>query len=61
MRQSEECEGRDAGFANPVSYFRAYASTIYLAWRDVTEGLHTEDDLERLEALAHDRSWAHEN
>ena len=51
----------DAGFANPVSYFRAYASTIYLAWRDVTEGLHTEDDLERLEALAHDRSWAHEN
>jgi hypothetical protein len=48
MQQSEECEARDTGFANQVSYFRAYASTIYLAWRDVTEGWHTEDGMERL-------------
>jgi hypothetical protein len=61
MRQSEECDAGDTGFANPASYFRAYASTIYLAWRDVTEGLHTEDDMERLEALAHGTSWVHEN
>ena len=61
MRQSEECEARDTGFAKPGSYLRAHASTIYLAWRDVTEGLHTEEDMERLEALAHGTSSEYEH
>jgi hypothetical protein len=56
VRLSEECEARDTNFANPVSYFHAYAFTIFLAWRDVTEGLHTKDDMERLEALTHGAS-----
>jgi hypothetical protein len=56
MRQSEECEARDTSFANQVPYFHAYAFTIYMAWRDVTKGLHTKDDMQRLEALAHGTS-----
>jgi hypothetical protein len=54
IRQAEEWEARDTTFPNSASYFRACAFTIYLAWRDITDGLHTENDLKRLKALAHD-------
>jgi len=57
IRQAEEWEARDATFPSADSYFRACAFTIYLAWRDVTDGLHNERDLERLATLAHGPSW----
>ncbi|HUS12645.1 MAG TPA: hypothetical protein VMZ30_19400 [Pyrinomonadaceae bacterium] len=60
MREAEKWEARDPTWLSSVSYLRASAFTIYLAWRDVTEGLHTEDDLERLEALAHGTFWVEE-
>lgn len=44
-------------FPKAGSYFQACAVTVYLAWRDVTEGWHTEDDLERLEALTNGTAW----
>lgn len=53
MREAEKWEARELTCLSSVSYLRASAFTIYLAWRDVTEGLHTEDDLKRLEALAY--------
>ena len=52
IRQAEEWEARDPAFPNSDSYFRACAFTVYLAWQDVTDGMHTENDRERLEALA---------
>jgi hypothetical protein len=60
IRQADEWEAQALTFPNSGSYFRACAFTIYLAWRDVTDGLHTERDLERLEALAHGTSWVYE-
>jgi hypothetical protein len=61
VRHAEEWEAQDPTFANSGSYFHACAFTIYLAWRDVTVGLHTENDLERLEALAHGIPWEDED
>lgn len=58
--QAEEWEARDPTFPNSGSYFRGCAFIVYLAWRDVTDGLHTEYDLERLEALAHGTSRVYE-
>ena len=60
IRQAEEWEARNLTFPNAGSYFRACAFTIYLAWCDVTDGLHTQNDLERLEALARGTSWVFE-
>jgi hypothetical protein len=60
IRQAEECDARDLTFPNSGSYFRDCAFTVYLAWRDVTDGLHTECDLERLVALAHSTSRIYE-
>lgn len=61
IRHADEWEARDSTFSNLGSYFHACAFTVYLAWRDVTEGLHTENDLERLEALAHGIPWQYED
>ena len=60
IRQAEKWEARDSTFPNSGSYFHACAFTVYLAWRDITDGLHTENDAERLEALAHGTSWIYE-
>jgi hypothetical protein len=51
-------DARKDAFPKAGSYFQACAVTVYLAWRDVTEGWHTEDDLERLEALTNGTAWA---
>lgn len=53
IRQAEEWEARNFISADSGSYFPACAFTVYLAWCDVTDGLHTEHDLKRLKALAH--------
>jgi hypothetical protein len=60
IHQAEEWEARGGTFPNSGSYFRGCAFTIYLAWRDVTDGLHTENDLERLGALAQGTPWLYE-
>jgi hypothetical protein len=57
IRQAEQWEAREPTFPNSGAYFRACAFTIYLSWRDVTDGLHTEHDLKRLEALAQGTPW----
>ena len=51
MQQADEVEVREHAFPKAGSYFRACATTVYLAWRDVTDGMHSEEDSERLEAL----------
>jgi hypothetical protein len=50
-QQAEEMEAGPYHIPKVGSYFHACALTVYLAWRDVTDGLHDKDDLDRLEAL----------
>jgi hypothetical protein len=45
-------------FPEAGSYFRACAQTVYFAWRDITEGWHTDGDVERLESLIDMPLWA---
>lgn len=52
IRHAEGIEARAHTFPHASSYFRAHAFVVYLAWRDVTEGLHMQDDVDRLEGLA---------
>lgn len=52
IEHAEGLETREHTFPQASSYFRAHAATVYLAWRDVTDGFHTLEDMERLEALA---------
>jgi hypothetical protein len=58
IRHAEDIEAQEHTFPMIGSYFRGSAVTVYLAWRDVTAGWHTDEDLERLEALAHGTAWA---
>jgi hypothetical protein len=57
IRHAEEMEAHEQGLPNAGKYFRDCAFTIYLAWRDVTDGWHGDDDLERLETLTNGASW----
>jgi hypothetical protein len=57
MRHAEETDAREQSFPMAGSYFQACAVSVYLAWRDVTDGWHTEDDLERLEAITNGTAW----
>ena len=52
IRHADAIDARDAIFPQASAYLRAHAVTIYLAWRDVTEGLHTVEDVKRLARLA---------
>ena len=58
MRNVEVMDARKNAFPKADSYFQACAVSVYLAWRNVTQGWHTEDDLERLEALTNGTAWA---
>jgi len=49
---AEAIDTRETIFPQASSYFRAHAVSVYLAWRDVTDGFHTVEDLERLAMLA---------
>jgi predicted DNA-binding ribbon-helix-helix protein len=51
IQQAEEIEAPEHSSFNAASYVRACAVTVYLAWRDVTDGLHDDNDVERLETL----------
>ena len=51
--QAETAERRvDAPFPEAGGYYRACALTVFLAWKDVTEGWQTGQDRDRLAALA---------
>ena len=54
---AEQTETYGSALPKASSYFRDRAACVYLAWRDVTDGWQSKDDLERLEALAHETSW----
>jgi len=51
IQQAEETAACKYSSFKAAPYLRACAVTVYLAWRDVTDGLHADNDLERLEAL----------
>lgn len=44
-------DARAAIFPQASMYFRAHALSVYLAWRDVTDGFYKVEDLERLAML----------
>jgi len=50
VQHAKDAEAGDHVFREAGSYFRACAQTVYFAWRDITEGWHTVDDIERLES-----------
>ncbi len=54
---AEQVEARESSCPDGASYFRDCAAIVFLAWRDVTEGWQSPDDLERLEALTNGTSW----
>jgi hypothetical protein len=58
IQHAEDIEARERTFPQCNSYFRAHAATVYLAWRDVTDGFHTSNDLERLEMLTNPNALA---
>jgi hypothetical protein len=51
LQPAKEAEAREDGFPEAGSYFRACAHTVYFAWRDITDGWHTEAEVERLESF----------
>ncbi len=52
IRLAKAIDTREAIFLQASSYLRAHAVSVYLAWRDVTDGFHTVEDVERLAMLA---------
>jgi hypothetical protein len=57
LRHAKDAEARGNDFPEAGSYFRACAHTVYCAWRDITDGWHTDDDVKRFEALIGLPSW----
>lgn len=58
IQYAEDLDAREPIFPEAGSYFRAHAVSVYLAWRDVTDGFHTVEDVERLEALTNSDALA---
>lgn len=58
LQHAKDAEVRKDGFPEAGSYFRACAQTVYSAWRDITDGWHTEDDVERLESFIGLPNWS---
>ena len=59
LQHAKDADVRDGGFPDAGAYFRACAQTVYLAWRDITDGWHRRNDVERLAALIDLPLWAH--
>lgn len=59
IQDAKDAEAGGHVFPEAGAYFRACAQTVYLAWRDITEGWHTEGDIERLESFIDLPLWAH--
>lgn len=58
IRHADAIDARDAIFHQASTYFRAHAVSVYLAWRDVTDGFHMVEDVERLARLANSDALA---
>ena len=58
IEHAEDIEAREHTFPKASSYFRAHAVSVYLAWRDVTDGFRSVEDMERLEALTNQDTLA---
>ncbi len=58
IEHAEDLETREHTFPQASSYFRTHAATVYLAWRDVTDGFHTVEDVERLGRLTNSDTLA---
>lgn len=59
IEHAEGLETREHTFPQASSYFRAHAATVYLAWRDVTDGFHAVEDVKRLEMLTQSVTLTH--
>jgi hypothetical protein len=57
LQHAKDAEARENGFPEAGSYFRACAHIVYAAWRDITDGWHTDDDVERLESFIGEPIW----
>lgn len=51
VQHAKESQARETPFLEAGSYFHACAQTVYLAWWDITDGWHTDDDVARLESF----------
>lgn len=58
IEHAKNAETRETAFPDAGSYYQACAQTIYLAWRDITDGWQAEGDVERLESLIGLSTWA---
>lgn len=58
IEHAQDLDAREHTFPKASSYFRAHAVSVYLAWRDVTDGFQTVEDVERLEALTNSGTLA---
>lgn len=58
IQHAEDIEARKHSFPQVSSYFRAHVATVYLAWRDVTDGFHTVENVKRLEMLTNSDTLA---
>ena len=58
LNHAVDAEAREGGFLEAGSYFRACAHTVYAAWRDITDGWHTDADVARLESFMGLPTWA---
>jgi hypothetical protein len=57
LQHAKDAEARENGFPEAGSYFRACAHTVYSAWRDITDGWHTDGDSERIGSLIGVPNW----
>jgi len=58
VQHAKESKAGGHVFPETGSYFQACAQTVYFAWRDITEGWHTKDDVARLESMIDLPVWA---
>lgn len=58
VQHAKDAEDGSPIFPAAGSYFRGCAQTVYFAWRDITEGWHTERDIVRLESMIDQPFWA---
>lgn len=57
VRHAKDAEARENGFPGAGSYLRARAHTVYSAWLNITDGWHTDNDLEQLQSLLGSPIW----
>lgn len=51
IQHAKDAEAGGPVFPEVGSYFQACAQSVFFAWRDITDGWHTEDDRKHLESF----------